>query len=238
LITAAAALLDLCGAALDSHCAMWIGTTNPGKTAEIAGILSPMGIELRPLALDVEETEDTFEGNARLKACAYARHARGVAISEDSGLCIAALGGLPGAWSARFSDCELAPGFRVARVVASGRERDEIDRANNQRVLELMKDVRDPLRAAVFKVRLVVADAERILFEEGAEAHGWIAPEARGERGFGYDPIFVGGDTFGKTYAELDPIRKNARSHRKKVLAAFQYWIAGELRAERLRASD
>lgn len=207
-----------------------LGTTNPGKVRELASLLSPMGLELQLLALDVPETGETFEENARQKALAYAKHTGGITISEDSGIVVAALGGLPGPYSARFADLELDADRRPIRVVASGRPREEIDRLNNARLLELLRGVPQPQRAAVFLVRLVVAHGDRILFEVSGEVHGWIAEEARGDRGFGYDPVFIGQDTFGKTYAELDPVRKNLRSHRRRLLNELQHWLGKALR--------
>lgn len=211
---------------------MFIGTTNPGKIAEIASMLSPLGIELTPVSLDVPETTDTFEGNAREKALAYAAHTGGITIAEDSGLIVPALNGLPGPWSARFSDwsadlenkCDDRD--RVAVTRPASRSREDIDRANNALVLEMLRDVEQPRRAALFKVVLVVAEPGEVLFQATGECHGWIAPEARGTDGFGYDPIFVGQDTFERTFAELDPVRKNLRSHRKRVLDELFVWAS------------
>ena len=209
---------------------IFLGTTNPGKVREMGGLLAPMGLELKPLALDVPETGATFADNAREKALAYAQHSGGVTISEDSGLVVPALKGLPGPYSARFADLTLDADLKPRGVVPSGREREEMDRVNNARVLALLADVPEPRRAASFLVRLVVARPGEALFEAGGEAHGWIAAEARGERGFGYDPIFIGQDTFGRTYAELDAMRKNMRSHRRRVLQELQHWLAKALR--------
>ena len=88
-----------------------------------------------------------------------------------------------------------------------------------------------PRRAAMFRVVLGVADSGgKILFKGVGESHGWISEEARGSSGFGYDPIFIGSDTFGKTYAELDSTRKNLRSHRNKVLNEFKAWLGQYLK--------
>ncbi|MBX7221702.1 MAG: non-canonical purine NTP pyrophosphatase [Blastocatellia bacterium] len=201
---------------------IFIGTTNPGKVAEIAALLAPLGVELKPVSLDIEEPAETFEENARLKALAYAEHTGGVTISEDSGLIIPALEGLPGVWSARFADLDV----QTRKVTSSGRSREVIDRLNNQRVLELMQGIEQPRRAALFKVALLVAQPGKVLFQSVAECHGWIAEEEKGTGGFGYDPIFVGQDTFGKTFAELDPMRKNLRSHRKRALDEMFLWAS------------
>lgn len=201
---------------------MFLGTTNPGKTAEIAALLAPLGIELRPVSLDIPETTDTFEGNALQKALAYAAHTGGVTLSEDSGLIVPSLGGLPGPWSAMFADLDRAS----LKVTPSGRTREEIDPANNALVLELMEGIEQPRRAACFKVVLIVAQPAKVLFQSSAEYHGWIATEPRGKEGFGYDPIFVGQDTFGRTLAELDAARKNLRSHRRRVLDELFLWAS------------
>lgn len=218
----------------------FLGTTNPDKVREIGAILDATGCALEVTEpVDPEETEPDFVGNALLKARAYAAAAGGLTISEDSGLVVPALGGLPGAYSARFSDCELdrgdraGGGWRVLGHRKSGLPRPELDRRNNALLLELLRGVEQPRRAAAFQVVLAVAAPDgEVLFHAQGEAHGWIAEEARGERGFGYDPVFVGQDTFGKTYAELDPMRKNLRSHRRRALQEFKAWL-GRFLAER-----
>jgi XTP/dITP diphosphohydrolase len=212
----------------------FIGTTNQAKIHEIGAILAATGCSFEPSEpVDPEETEPDFEGNALLKARAYARAAGGVTISEDSGIIVPALGGLPGPWSARFSDFEhidveagTMSGYRP-----SGLARVVIDQRNNERLLALMEGIEQPRRAAQFKVVLAVAAPDgEILFQARGESTGWIAEACRGEHGFGYDPIFVGSDTFGKTYAELDAMRKNLRSHRRRVLQEFKAWLGRELK--------
>lgn len=233
-----------------------IGTTNQFKIRELASILRPLGIQLRVTApLDPEETEDTFEGNAALKGRVYGKYVGdtlaaalteqgGVtevearmlmqisqewAVCEDSGITVPALGGLPGPYSARFDDCIVEDG-RIIIHRESGRDRIEIDAANNQRLLRMMEEIEQPYRAARFVISLVVADTEgEILFQHTSYADGWIAQELRGEHGFGYDPLFISGDSFGKTWAELDSMRKNLISHRRKALQAFTAWLATQL---------
>ncbi len=218
---------------MDKH--FFIGTTNKNKIYEIASILSVTGCTYTPTdPIDPEETEPDFEGNAFLKARAYAKHAGGATISEDSGLIIPALGGLPGPWSARFSDYldVDVPTGTVSRYHPAGFDlpndvaREKRDLLNNERVISLMEGIEQPRRAASFKVVLCVANEKgEILFKAVGESFGWIAEKPRGMNGFGYDPIFVGGDTYGKTYAELDSLRKNLRSHRRQVLQEFQVWL-------------
>ncbi len=206
----------------------FLGTTNPNKVREIGSILFASGCTFTMTSpVDPEETEDDFEGNALLKARAYARDAGALTISEDSGLIIPALQGLPGPWSARFSDCTIdSERGRVIAYRRSGVAREELDVANNAKVLDLLSGVEQPRRSAAFKVVLAVADPNGTIHFKGVgESYGWIADEARGTHGFGYDAIFIGGDTYGRTYAELDSLRKNLRSHRKRVLDEFQAWL-------------
>ena len=213
----------------------FLGTTNPGKVREIAAILAATGCSYEVTEpVDPDETEDDFEGNALLKARCYAAHAGGLAISEDSGLIIPSLGGLPGAWSARFSECVVdRDSYKVLEHKPSADSREEIDARNNRLVLELLEGVEQPRRTAAFKVVLAVATPQgEVLFKALGESHGWIAEQARGDRGFGYDPIFVGQDTFGKTYAELDAMRKNLRSHRRRVLQELKAWLAHYLKEQ------
>lgn len=221
---------------------LYLGTTNPGKIAEIAALLSPLQIDIQTVSLDVPETADTFDDNALLKAMAYAAHTGGITLCEDSGLIVPALKGLPGPWSARFCDHVIAPSVesqRTARMMTYGpdgppegptldgrRTRFQIDLANNLLVLEMMKGIEQPFRAAYFVIVLIVRDGNRTLFKTRGECHGWIADAMRGDDGFGYDPIFVGQDSFGKTFGELDPARKNLRSHRKRALDDLFAWAS------------
>lgn len=206
-----------------------LGTTNPGKISEVAALLAPLGIDLEPLSLEVPETTDTFEGNAIEKAVAYARHSGKIAISEDSGLVIPVLNGLPGVWSARFADLDL----NTRQIHDRGLPREMIDPLNNELVLELLKTHKPrEAREAYFRVVFIVANPiGEVLFSTSADAHGWIATEARGSNGFGYDPIFIGKDTYERTYAELDTARKNLRSHRKTALNSLYDWFEDERRS-------
>lgn len=210
---------------------LFIGTTNPGKLGEFVALLGPLGLTVK-VARSAEEVEepstdllDGFAENARIKALAYAAISGGVTLAEDSGLAVAALGGLPGIFSARFADLDLA----TKRVKDSGRSREVMDPLNNARLLECMKGFEQPRRAALFRTAAVLARGAEVLFSATAESHGWISEEARGERGFGYDPVFVGQDTFGKTYAEIDPVRKNLKSHRKRVMDELFFWLSKHL---------
>lgn len=206
-----------------------VGTSNPGKLAEIARIFEPTGARILPSSGEPpEETGATFRANARLKAVEYALRAKTIAVAEDSGLVIHALGGLPGVHSARFADCTVnANAMCVVDSTPSGRAREEMDVANNDRVLRWLASTPAPHRGAYFEVALCVAGPDgAILFETSAVADGWIAAEARGSHGFGYDPIFESGDSGGRTWAELDAARKDMRSHRARVLSELALWYA------------
>jgi XTP/dITP diphosphohydrolase len=210
---------------------LFIGTTNPGKLGEFVSLLMPLGLTVKLARSETEVEEpstdilDGFLENAKIKALAYAGLCGGVTLAEDSGLAVAALGGLPGIFSARLADLDLT----TRKVADSKRPREEIDPLNNQRVLELMKGFEQPRRAALFRTAVALARGKDLLFSAVAESHGWIAESAKGERGFGYDPVFVGQDTFGKTYAEIDPVRKNLKSHRKRVMDELFFWLSKHL---------
>src|SRR5262249_44084263 len=110
-------------------------TSNESSVREIASIVVATGCTYQVTGpVDPQETVDDFEGNALLKARAYARQAGGITISEHSGLIIPALGGFPGPWSARFSDCTIDwAADRVNVGAASNTPREQMDRLNNQR---------------------------------------------------------------------------------------------------------
>lgn len=219
-----------------------IGTTNKDKVRELAAMLSPLGVDIGQLSLNVPEPGETFEENARLKAVAYSRGAPGkVVLCEDSGLVVPVLGGLPGAWSARFHEVEIHWPYpeepeNVVRVKAPpephGWERPLVelrvttDRRNNERLLSLMRGIAPERRGAYFVCHVALAKDGVILWEAEEKSHGWIATEMRGEEGFGYDPVFVGQDTYGKTYAEVDQVRKGLRSHRKRALDRLYAWLS------------
>jgi XTP/dITP diphosphohydrolase len=219
----------------------------------MASILRPLGIPFEVTnSIDPDEIGSTFEENALIKASAYGSYigdqisstleyskedalkylkmANVWTISEDSGLCVSAINNLPGHYSARFDDCVLE-GNRVKAHKKSDRSRDVIDHDNYVRVLQMMKDIEQPYRGAKFVISLMVADVQgKILFKTVSETHGWIAETPRGSNGFGYDPIFISGASFGKTWAEIDTMRKNLISHRRKALREFTSWIAAQMR--------
>ena len=209
---------------------MRICTTNPNKVAEFGGLLAPIDIRLIPTALDFPETEKTFSDNAVEKAMNYARVYPGEwLLSEDSGLVVPALDGRPGPYSARFADLELTAKGPIIRESHRGRE--EMDRANNIRVLEMMADVPQHQRGAYFVCYTVVIDPQgNRAFEVERRAYGQVIEELRGDGGFGYDPIFMSAAAFGRTWAELDSARKNLMSHRSKAIWDLMAWLCSTSR--------
>ncbi len=184
-----------------------LATNNAHKAQEIREILKDSFSEIvtmrdAGISLDVEEDGTTFRENALKKAIetlAFAGDAFDAVLADDSGLCVDALDGAPGVFSARFS----------------GEAHN--DAANNAKLIRLLEDVPDEKRTARFCccVALARRDLEPIAVQ--GEVEGMILHEARGENGFGYDPYFYYAP-FGKSFAELSADEKNAVSHRKRAL--------------------
>lgn len=185
-----------------------VASHNAGKVREIADLLAPLGFGVQSagdLGLpEPEETEATFTGNALLKAHAAATASGLPALADDSGLCVAALGGDPGIYSARWAgpdkDFSLAMRKVWEAVTASG----------------------NPDRSAYFICVLALAFPGGRAETFAGRVDGTLVWPPRGEKGFGYDPIFVpaGHDI---TFAEMDPAAKHAMSHRAR---AFQQFLA------------
>ena len=174
-----------------------LGSSNPHKVKEINEIVSNSGIEfiLPPDGFDPDETGKTFEENSLIKAKAAWELSHTWALADDSGLCIDALGGKPGIYSARY---EETPQKRIDRVLK------ELNGTEN--------------RTAHFTchMTLISPDGSVALSCEG-RCEGSIVEKQRGVNGFGYDPIFlIKGDT--RTMAELSDKEKNEISHRSKAL--------------------
>ena len=178
-----------------------IASHNPGKIAEIAALLAPFRVEAVGAAelglAEPEETGETFEANAALKAHAAAQAAKLPALADDSGLVVPALDGAPGIYSARWA----GPGrdFMVA-----------MERVN--------RELGDKDRGAAFVSVLALAwpDGEEALFR--GEVHGRLIWPPRGDNGFGYDPIFVPEDQK-QTYGEMTLTEKFATDHRARAFA-------------------
>lgn len=189
-----------------------IATHNPGKLVEISALVAPFGMETLSAGdlglIEPEEDGATFLDNVRIKAHAAARAANLPALADDSGLCVAALDGQPGIYSARWAGPRKD--FQVAM----------------ERVQLALGDSAD--RRATFVCWLMLAwpDGHEEVFE--GTVQGTLTWPPRGERGFGYDPIFIP-DGYDITFGEMDPDAKHAISHRA---VAFDKLVAACLRPE------
>jgi XTP/dITP diphosphohydrolase len=195
-----------------------LATTNANKAREIREILSSSGcsVELvdRPEGVpEVEETEGTLLGNARLKATTLMRATGMPSIAEDTGIEVAALGGAPGVRSARYA----------------GEPPDE--QANVDKMLANLvgRQGADQRRARFVTVAVAVWPDGREVSAEGT-VEGWIAEERRGRGGFGYDPVFVPSEADGRTFGELaeeSADAKNVLSHRGRAFRALAASLGG-----------
>lgn len=174
-----------------------IASHNPGKVREIGELLAPFDVSVVSAgALNLpepEETESTFIGNAVLKAKAAASGANLPALADDSGLAVTALNGDPGIYSARWAGPDKDFGIAM------------------QMVQDDLGDSAD--RTAKFVCALALAWPDGHVESFQGEVHGTISWPPRGDKGFGYDPIFVP-DGHAMTFAEMEPQAKHAMSHR------------------------
>lgn len=184
-----------------------IATHNKHKLTEMARILEPMGYEVvtdRDIGIeltDVEENGLTFLDNARIKSESGCRESGLICIADDSGLCVDALDGEPGVYSARYA----------------GTHGD--DEANNKKLLDNLKNVPDEKRTAHFECAICVSFPDGSEITAKGRCEGKIGYEKRGSNGFGYDPLFMVGD---KSFAELSAEEKDAISHRGNALKALK----------------
>jgi XTP/dITP diphosphohydrolase len=191
-----------------------LATRNEGKVRELARILDDValvGLEDYPDAPEVAETGATFEENALLKARAIAAFTGLPSVADDSGLCVDALNGMPGIFSARWS----------------GTHGD--DKANLNLLLAQIADVPDERRQANFTCAAAIAYPDGATHVVLGKVTGRLIREPRGSGGFGYDPIFVP-DGYDVTTAEMTADEKDAISHRGKAFRALAAYIQGDTR--------
>ena len=187
-----------------------IASHNQGKVREIGDLLTPFSLAVVGAAdlgvREPEETEATFIGNARLKALHTSRSTGLPSLADDSGLAVAVLGGCPGVHTASYA--ERAPGLRDFAYAM-------------EKLADEMAGKTDRRAKFVCALALAWPDDQVEVFE--GQVIGQITFPPRGERGFGFDPVFIpqGQD---RTFAEMDPVSKHAISHRA---AAFQQLVAG-----------
>lgn len=184
---------------------LFLATANAHKVVEMRAILAPLGaIEIcslldLPEAPDIEETETTFEGNARLKAVFCAELTQCLSLADDSGLVVDALDGRPGVYSARYAPTAAQ---------------------RNAKLLDEMEGVAEDARSARYVAAMALAWPDgRCVVREG-RCEGRIALAPRGKEGFGYDPVFYLPDR-DKTMAEVTDDEKNAISHRGHAIQAI-----------------
>ncbi len=189
-----------------------LASHNRGKLREIAALLAPYGtsvVSAAELGLpEPEETEDTFAGNARIKARFVARESGLPALSDDSGIAVDALGGAPGVHTADWAETPDGRDFALAM----------------RRVRALLEErAAPPPHTAAFHCALCLAwpDGDDQVF--AGRITGTLTWPPRGDRGFGYDPMFIP-DGESQTFGEMDPARKHAMSHRAR---AFAKLVAG-----------
>lgn len=199
----------------------WVlASGNPGKAREFQALLAPLGVDVvtqTELGIgDADEPHPTFVENALAKA-RHACAASGlVALADDSGICVPALGGAPGVRSARYS----------ASSEASSRQ--EVDQANNRKLIRETAQLPQPVACFYYCVVVLMRHPEdpRPLIAEGVW-QGVLSAPPRGSHGFGYDPHFLpAGEA--STAAELDPAAKNRVSHRARAIAALAAALADE----------
>ena len=183
-------------------------TSNPHKLKELKEIVSANGIKdiefiMPPKDFNPIEDGETFEENSIIKAKEANRLTGEMALADDSGLCVEALGGLPGILSARYADTQQE---KIAKLLK------EVEPHNNRKA------------KFVCAMTLVGKNGE-ILFADRGECFGEIAKQPAGQGGFGYDPIFIVDDKNGLTMAELSEAEKNEVSHRGRALKKlFEYF--------------
>ncbi|MBX7169238.1 MAG: non-canonical purine NTP pyrophosphatase [Pirellulales bacterium] len=195
-----------------------LGTTNLKKGQELAELLAPAGIAVATLSdfppvLDVVEDGDSFAANAALKAQAQARRLQRWVLAEDSGLCVAALEGAPGVYSARFAGANAT------------------DEANNRLLLDQLAGVPTERRGAWYVCHATLAAPDGTIRAEAEETcRGRIRTEPVGQAGFGYDPLFEIVE-YHRTVGELGATVKSCLSHRSRALKSILPAICRELAA-------
>lgn len=183
-----------------------LATANPDKAREIAPLLEDFDVVARPASVpDVDETGATLEENALLKARAVCEATGEIAVADDTGLEVDALGGAPGVLSARFAGAGATYDDNVDKLL---------------RALEAVGLAPSRRRARFRTVAAACFPEGREVLAEGA-MDGVIATERRGTAGFGYDPVFVPDDGDGRTFAEMTQNEKQAISHRARAFSAL-----------------
>ncbi|MDP6442534.1 MAG: non-canonical purine NTP pyrophosphatase [Pirellulaceae bacterium] len=182
-----------------------LGTNNRKKGIELRELLTPCGFQLQTLAdiggaIDVDETGSSFRENAELKASQQARHLICWVLGEDSGICVDALGGRPGIYSARYSGDQAT------------------DESNNRLLLEELNDTPKSRRTAHYVCHAALADPRGVVRANAeASCRGRIRRAPVGDAGFGYDPLFEVVE-YHRTFGQLGDTVKSMLSHRSRTI--------------------
>lgn len=188
-----------------------VASANPKKVAELDAILAGVAPELQLIARpsdvpEVIEDANTFIGNARLKAVALVDATGDSALADDSGLEVDRLGGAPGVLSARYAGDLASDADNVALLL------DELTRDGA---------VEPEQRTARFRCVIILRDPDGVEVVAEGSVEGTIAPEPAGHGGFGYDPVFLPTEGFGRTFAEMTAEEKHEISHRGRALRSL-----------------
>jgi len=183
-----------------------IATTNPGKVHEVRLALQDLaGWKIDPLPLgipEIEESGTTFLENATLKAAYYSRFVEGLALADDSGLCVKSLGNRPGVWTDRYGATPESRNQSILKEMAASADRD-----------------------AAFHCAFAIARSGSVVWTTEARLDGKITLEAAGDSGFGFDPIFLVPE-LRKTLAEMTSEEKNRWSARGKALNKVKQFLS------------
>ena len=193
--------------------AIIFATHNAHKIEEVGSILSPLGVQIiggdECNLPDVEETGKTFEENAYLKALTAAKEKNIPCIADDSGLCVDAIGGKPGVYTARY---------------APNRDFDK----GMDKLLNELAETKSNNRSAHFACVIVLAYPNGSYKSFEGRVDGHIATQKQGSAGFGYDPIFIP-TGFNRSFAEFNSDEKNKISHRGRALQKFIQYLTNEV---------
>ena len=189
---------------------IFLASKNKGKISEIKSYLNGFGLEVfslidTPNINDIEETGNSFEENALLKAKAVYNIVKIPVLSDDSGLEVDLLDGRPGIYSARYSGINAD------------------DKSNNEKLLAELRDSTEDRRTARFRCVLCLYDGENSRFFEGV-CEGKIDFSSKGKNGFGYDPLFIPSG-YSNTFGELSSEVKSSISHRAKALLSLKKYL-------------
>ena len=190
-----------------------LATHNKGKVKEFDDMLGGLGVEIKSASdfdlPEPEETENTFSGNALLKARAGCKATGLPTLADDSGFCVSTLDGQPGIYSARWAETEQGRDFSLAM----------------QKVHDKVGDSEDEAAWFMAVLALVYPDGREEVFE--GRIDGALVWPPRGDKGFGYDPIFVP-EGLDKTFAEIEPSEKHAMSHRARAVEKFLDYLKSQ----------